>query len=84
MGYEATATYGDTTEKLEITESENGFLSVKLKESENVSINVQYTGTILEKAGYIVSILGIIIFILYRLKEGKFNERKEEVKKLHE
>lgn len=84
LGYEATATYGDTTEKLEITESENGFLSVKLKESENVSINVQYTGTILEKAGYIVSILGIIIFILYRLKEGKFNERREEVKKLHE
>lgn len=54
------------------------FLSVKIPECKNAIINIKYTGTILERVSYIISIIGIIIFLLYIIKEGKVNDREEK------
>lgn len=78
LGYNATITYDNSTEVLKITESNNGFLSVKIPECKNAIINIKYTGTILERVSYIISIIGIIIFLLYIIKEGKVNDREEK------
>ena len=65
LGYDVTATYEDgKVEKLDVTESNNGFISVKIKNIMEVKINIKYTGTLLEKASYIISIIGIIVSIL--------------------
>ncbi len=83
LGYDVTATYEDgKVEKLDVTESDNGFISVKIKNSKQVKINVKYTGTILEKASYIISAIGIIVCISYILKEGKFYEREKRKKNI--
>lgn len=44
-------------------ESENGFLCVDIYESGNIS--VEYTGTVLEKVGYVISGVGLIGILIY-------------------
>ena len=65
---------------LEYTESDVGFISIDIpKDIKEGKITVKYTGTTLEKASYIVSLLGLIIFItytiIYKRQKGK-DERK--------
>ena len=78
LGYDINIVYdnGDA-EKLDAIESDNGFISIKIKECQKATINIKYTGTILEKISYLISIIGIIIGILYILKEGNFYGRKK-------
>ena len=58
-------------ESVEIFESNNGFLSCTL--DKDGKIEVKYTGTDIEKVGYIISAFGIIIFIIYLHFERKQN-----------
>ena len=82
LGYDANISYdGGEEEDIEITESENGFLSVKLKNSDTANLTIRYTGTVLEKISYIISGLGIILCIIYIFREGKINGRKKEATK---
>ena len=82
LGYDANISYdGGEEEDIEITESENGFLSVKLKNSGTANLTIKYTGTVLEKISYIISGLGIILCIIYIFREGKINGRKKAATK---
>lgn len=65
-GYEAILRESNTETKLEVFESEYGFIAIKLPSNlENVEISVEYKGTILEKISYIISIIAIVTFIGY-------------------
>lgn len=65
--------------RLEIFESEHGFLAIKIPEYiEQAEIRVEYKGTILEKMSFIISLIGIIGFItyvVYNKRKDKLNER---------
>lgn len=62
LGYEITLTSNEQKEVLKYSESENGFVEVSLPDNiENSKIEVRYTGTILTKVAYAMSLLGIII-----------------------
>ena len=56
-------------EEIETFESNNGFLSCAIDKDGHVEAN--YVGTKLEKVGYIVSGIGIILFIIYVSYENK-------------
>lgn len=55
----------ETTKKQDTFESDNGFLSLRLDPCDSAKITVQYKGTTLEKVGYIISAVGIIILVIY-------------------
>lgn len=50
-------------------ESDNGFLCVDVEESGNIS--VEYTGTLVEKLGYVISILSLATIIGISIKRSK-------------
>ena len=56
-------------EEIETFESNNGFLSCAIHKDGHVE--AKYVGTKLEKVGYIVSGIGIILFIIYVSYENK-------------
>ena len=61
---------------LKYEESEYGFIQITIPEDmENANIKVQYTGTPLEKISYIISIIGVIGFIIYLSNK----KRKEKI-----
>ncbi len=62
-------------EKINSFESENGFLAISINKTKEGIIEVNYKETILMKASELMSIIGIIIFIVYI--------NKEEIKKLY-
>ena len=72
QGYEATI----NGEKLEISESDNGFVQVTLKEGEKETVEAKYRGTILYYTCLIISIIGMIAFIIY-ITYVEFKYRKE-------
>ena len=49
-------------QKIDTYESDNGFIAINLPEGEYGTITVQYTGTILMKISYVVSILTRLSF----------------------
>ena len=53
-------------EKQNVTtfESENGFVAIKIP-NKNVKVSVKYTGTLLMKVSYIISILALIALVVY-------------------
>lgn len=63
-GYKATI----NGKNLKVTESKNGFL--KIDTNESGEIYLEYTGTIIEKSGYIISIIGVILLFLYIKKNN--------------
>lgn len=65
VGYNATL----NGEKINLVESENGFLEINIKENNIGTINIQYTGSTIMNITKIVSFLGIILFIIYCLKD---------------
>lgn len=73
LGYEAKVKYNnnDSFEKLELTESDKGFLQVNIEKCEKAQIVVRYNGTTLEKASYIISVLGVIILVIYIIRERR-------------
>lgn len=54
-------------EKIEYTESENGFIQINLKEKESGEVNVKYTGTILAIISWWISLISFVIFIIYNI-----------------
>ena len=80
LGYTAIYENGETEEKLELTQSENGFVMLDIKEGMTGKITVKYTGTPLMISSYIISIitfLGIIIvFVISNIKTRKNKQEK--------
>jgi hypothetical protein len=65
---------------IENYETKNGFLGFKLEEKTEAIIEVKYAGTKLMKFSYILSLIGIVGFIVNMIKDEKIekSERKEE------
>lgn len=81
----------DTTgkrEKLEVTESDMGFLQITLPEDiKEGNIIVTYTGTLIEKWGYAISGIGLILFIeyiVYSKKNASIANMKTKKKQIDE
>ncbi len=55
--------------KVETYESENGFLCVNLP-NEEIEVIIEYTGTIIMKISYLISIITVIGIILIRIKRA--------------
>lgn len=69
LGYKITLTENEECEVLEYKESEKGFIEVNLPNGlENAKLQVKYTGTILTKISYILSIVGIIVLCTASIK----------------
>lgn len=69
--------------KLNITESENGFLQIVLPPNISGKVTVNYTGTKLQKVTSIVSILSFITYIAYLLKDVYMGHIKTLFRKLN-
>ena len=70
--------------KVETYESENGFLCIDVP-NENITVNVKYTGTVLMKIAYIVSLItafALLFFAIYskiiheKIKKGQNNVKR--------
>ena len=78
-GYRATIEKNGEITKLKCVESNNGFCSVVINENtENANINIEYKGTIITYASYIISFIALIAFIVYLIYCKK--RLKEEIK----
>ena len=65
-----------TKELLKTYESENGFLCIDINlNTKATKIKVEYTGTLLMKISYIISLLGIFVYILYNIYLIKWNSK---------
>ena len=57
---------------VETYESENGFLCINVP-NENITVNVKYTGTVIMKIAYIISIVTVLfLIIMYFIKNVSF------------
>ena len=72
LGYEARLENNNTITKLNIEESDKGFLCVKLDNVEQGTITVKYAGTTLMKISYVLSCIGIagLVFYIYKCKRN--------------
>lgn len=81
LGYKVSIEYNNQTKELKNFESDNGFVAVKISEDiSDAKITVKYTGTIIEKNSYVISIIflmGFIIYIIY-LKNREENTKGEK------
>lgn len=69
LGYTVTT---EQNEKIQMFESNNGMLAIKLDENiESAHITVKYTGTTIEKVSYLISAISIITFIGYVIHSKK-------------
>ena len=69
LGYTVTT---EQNEKVQMFESDNGMLAIKLDENiESAHITVKYTGTTIEKVSYLISAISIITFIGYVIYSKK-------------
>lgn len=74
LGYNANLINGDGSKtKLKIQESDNGFCMIEVANIEKGRIEVKYTGTILMKMSYILTLLGITGIITYAKNIEKIN-----------
>ena len=82
-GYRVNISYNGETTKLATSESENGFVQIVIPDNIGEGkIQCEYTGTKLEKASYIISLLGIIAFIAYIIYSKKKHikpEKRDEI-----
>lgn len=79
-GYTVLIENNDTKQKIDYHESECGFIEITIPEQmTNVKIDVKYTGTLIEKLSYFISITSIIIFVVYLLyikRKDQLNDTK--------
>lgn len=61
LGYSANV----NGEKLEVTESDNGFVQITLKQGQEGIVETKYMGTIVYYISFIISVIGVISFISY-------------------
>lgn len=72
VGYEANLQTENRSIKLQLVESENGYLSCKLQEDiKEGEITVKYVGTTIQYVSYIISAISLIVFICYIIYENK-------------
>ena len=89
LGYTVEIEANGVTQKLETFESENGFIAITMPESvldanEEVHVTVEYTGTILMKITYIISILSVLgtgLFATYLSSSGTGSKEKNQANK---
>lgn len=84
LGYEITYTNlnDNTKENIKYTESEKGFIQIEVNQaSENICINVKYTGIMGMKITVIVSALGLLVmlFIAIRQKYLLYSEKYSKI-----
>ncbi len=78
LGYEANLVQGENREKLNLTESENGFIEIKLENDvQDGKIIVNYKGTLIMKISMAISIISFSLFVLYAC----YTKKPKEVKK---
>ncbi len=78
-GYAITLDTGNETIKLEAEESDHGFIKVTIPEDiSEGKITVDYTGTTLEKASYVISAISVIGFVAYIVWYRKRINKDEE------
>ena len=79
-GYTVLIENNNTKQKVDYHESEFGFIEITIPEQmKNVKIDVKYTGTVIEKLSYVISIISAILFIVYLLyikRKDKLNDKK--------
>ncbi len=65
-------------EEVEYYETENGFIGLDLENEGDGEITVKYTGTMLARVSFIISLISLIIFIIYNimLVRKEIKERK--------
>jgi len=72
VGYEAIIETEESTYKLKLVESENGFISCSIPEDiEEGIIKIKYKGTAITYASYITSFISLIIFVIYIIYEKR-------------
>lgn len=86
MGYKARV----NGQKLEVSESDNGFVQITLNKGQEGKVEVKYEGTMLYYISFVISVLGTISFMIYiiileykqrrLLLEGK-TKKNDETKK---
>lgn len=82
LGYTVEVSYdGNIFDKVKPFESEKGFLSINVKKSTEVFINIKYEGSFVEKVSYIITIFGIILLTIYIIKDKKSEIKNEKTKK---
>lgn len=79
-GYMVELNVGENTQILEITESDMGFIQITLPDDiKEGNITVSYTGTLIEKWGYAISGVAVILFMEYMIyfkkNSGVVNEK---------
>lgn len=79
LGYEIKIENSEGTEKIETTESENGFVQIVLDEDSTGKITVKYTGTTLMKISYIVSFITLVAMIVYLVYTKKKKSKEVEI-----
>lgn len=87
LGYTVEIEANGVTQKLETFESENGFVAISLSKSvldanEEVHVTVEYTGTILMKITYIISILSVLgtgLFATYLSSSWTGSKEKNDI-----
>ena len=52
-------------EKLEVTESDNGFVQISLNEGQEGIVEVKYEGSVLYYISFAISLISLIIFVIY-------------------
>lgn len=74
-GYEVILKQADIETKLEVFESDYGFIEIKLPSNvEKAEISVTYKGTTLEKISYIISLIAVTAFIIYVIYSKRVKE----------
>ena len=75
LGYSVKVKY-DNNDYINVKtfESENGMVAIELEQCESATVNAEYKGTILEKVGYGISLIGIIMLIIMI-----YTERRKEL-----
>lgn len=67
LGYDVTLKTDNKTEKIDIEESENGFLQINLNNVDKGVIVVKYKGTATMKAAYLISFITFLIIIIVNM-----------------
>lgn len=74
LGYDVEVKY-DNNDYVNVKtfESENGMVAIELEQCESATVNIEYKGTIIEKVGYGISFVGVIMLIAMIYMERRNN-----------
>lgn len=66
LGYDIKIEENGNVQQLNYSESENGFIQITIPDNiKSANLSITYSGTTIEKMAYVISIIGVIIFIVY-------------------